>query len=358
MTEPFGVAIVGCGGIAHPHLDAWRASADLCQVRALADTYPDALAALHSKVPEAAAYADYTKVLRRDDVDIVEILTPPGLHWPIARDAIQAGKDVLIIKPFVIELSHADRLIALAEEAGVRLMAGQPMRFGQALLKARELVHAGRIGRVTRFYSRGFMRQEWLVKATSWFSDLAMSGGITIENIVHQTDAMAWLGGSVRSAYGLAGTFHTTDWPGGGLPDDQISFLMQFESGAIGVVEGGTAQPTGMPASTFEIVGTEGGITIQGGVLTVGRGVKERDGYAERFEFRGPRGEVAMVRAFLQSILEDGPVPVTAQEGRYAVELCWAALQSAREGRPIKLPLDPANYPSYLPMDEPPVHSV
>ena len=46
-----------------------------------------------------------------------------------------------------------------------------------------------------------------------------MSGGITIENIVHQTDAMAWLGGPVRSVYGLAGTFHTTDWPGGGLPD-------------------------------------------------------------------------------------------------------------------------------------------
>ena len=348
MAEPLGIAMVGCGGIAHAHLDAWRALSDLCQVRALADTDPDALAALHAKVPEAAAYKDYTRVLQRDDVHVVEILTPPGLHWPIARDAIRAGKDVLIIKPFVVELSHADRLIALAEEAGVRLMAGQPMRFGEALLKAREFVQAGRIGRVTRFYSRGFMRQEWLVKATSWFSDLAISGGITIENIVHQTDAMAWLGGPVCSVYGLAGTFHTADWPGGGLPDDQISFLMHFESGAIGVVEGGTAQPTGMPASTFEIVGTEGGVTIQGGVLTVGRGVTERDGYADRFEFRGPRGEQAMARAFLQSILNDEPVPVTAQEGRYAVELCWAALRSAREGRPVMLPLDPGNYPSYL----------
>jgi predicted dehydrogenase len=176
-----------------------------------------------------------------------------------------------------------------------------------------------------------------------------MSGGITIENIVHQTDAMAWLGGPVSSVYGLAGTFHTADWPGGGLPDDQISFLMQFESGAIGVIEGGTAQPTGMPPSLFEVVGTEGGITLERGVLVVGRGVKESDGYAERFEFRGPRSEVAMVRAFLEAIVEDGPVPTTAQEGRYAVELCWAALQSAREGQPVKLPLDPVNYPSYSP---------
>jgi predicted dehydrogenase len=164
MTDLLGVGIVGCGGIAHPHLDAWRASSDLCQVRALADPNLDALQALHSKVAEAAAYGDYHRILERDDVDIVEVLTPPGLHWPIAYDAIEAGKDVLIIKPFTVELSHADRLIALAEKKGVRLMAGQPMRFSPALIKARELIQAGHIGRPTRFYNRGFMRQEWLVK--------------------------------------------------------------------------------------------------------------------------------------------------------------------------------------------------
>lgn len=347
MAERIGIGIVGCGGIAHSHLDAWLAAADLGEVRALADPNPDALGALHSKVTPATAYADYHQLLERDDIAAVEILTPPGLHWPIARDAIEAGKDVLIIKPFTVELSHADSLIALAHEKGTRLMAGQPMRFSPPLIKARTLLQEGRIGQPTRFYSRGFMRQEWLRKATNWFSNLSLSGGITIENIVHQTDAMAWLGGPVTSVYGLAGTFHTADWPGGGLPDDQISFMMQFESGVIGLVEGGTAQPTGMPASMFEIMGTEGGITLDQGGLVVGRGVKESDGYAERFEFRSRRGEVAMIRAFLEAISQGEAVPVPAEDGRYAVELCWAALQSAREGRPVKLPLDPANYPTY-----------
>jgi predicted dehydrogenase len=347
MIDHIGVAIIGCGGIAHPHLDAWRASADLCEVRALADTNPSALNTLHAKIPSASTYVNYHAVLEREDVQVIEILTPPGLHWPIARDAIAAGKDVLIIKPFVVELRHADRLIALAREKGVRLMAGQPMRFDPHFLKARELIQAGRIGRVTRFYSRGFMRQEWLRKATHWFSNLSISGGITIENIVHQTDAMAWLGGPVKSAYGLAGTFHTVDWPGGGLPDDQISFLLQFESGAIGVIEGGTAQPTGMQSFVFEIVGTEGGITMDQSALVVGRGVKESDGYAERFELRRGRSENAMARAFLESIRNGSDVPVSAEAGRYAVEICWAALQSAREGRPVALPMDPAEYPTY-----------
>jgi UDP-N-acetyl-2-amino-2-deoxyglucuronate dehydrogenase len=102
MSDKIGVAIVGCGGIAHPHLEAWRASADLCEVRALADTNPAALQALHARVSEAAAYADYHAALDRDDVQVVEILTPPGLHYDIARDAILAGKDVLIIKPFTV----------------------------------------------------------------------------------------------------------------------------------------------------------------------------------------------------------------------------------------------------------------
>jgi len=342
-----GVAIIGCGGIAHAHLAGWQAADNLCQVRALADPQEAALRALHAKVADATIHTDYHAVLARDDIDAVEILTPPGLHYQIALDAIDAGKDILIIKPFTVELSHADAMIERAQNKGVRLMAGQPKRFDPHMIKARELVQSGQIGQPTRFYTRGFMRQEWLRKATHWFSDLSLSGGITIENIVHQTDAMAWIGGPVATVYGMAGTFHTRDWPGGGLPDDQISFLMQFESGALGVVEGGTAQPTGMTASMFEIVGTEGGITLDSGGLTVGRGVKESDGYAERFEFKGPRSEQPMIRAFLEAMRDDREVPVSAQEGRYAVELCWAALQSAQEGRPITVPIEPAAYPTY-----------
>jgi predicted dehydrogenase len=347
VAERIGIGIIGCGGIAHPHLDAWRANAELCEVRALADPNPNALAALHAKVPSADAYADYQAMLARTDIQAIEILTPPGLHWQNGRDAILAGKDVIIIKPFVVELSHADDLIALARQQGVRLMAGQPLRYDAHMLKARELLQSGRIGQPTRFYSRGFMRQEWLEKATHWFSNLALSGGITIENIVHQTDAMHWMAGPVESAAGFAGTFHTAHWPGGGLPDDQISFMLRFANGAIGVVEGGTAQPTGMPSFMFEIMGTEGGITLDHGALVVGRGVKERDGYAERFELRGPRSEVGLARAFLEAILHDTDVPISAEDGRYAVEVCWAALQSAREGRVVKLPIAPEQYPSY-----------
>jgi predicted dehydrogenase len=347
MADKVGIGLIGCGGIAHPHLDGWLAASDWCEVRALADPNPAALDALHRKVPAATAYADYRALLERGDITAVEVLTPPGLHFDNARDSLDAGKDVLIIKPFTVELSHADELIRLARAQGRQLMAGQPMRFDPHILKARELIEAGRIGRPTRFYSRGFMRQEWLRKATHWFSNLALSGGITIENIVHQTDMMAWIGGPVSTVFGLAGTFHTADWAGGGLPDDQISFLMQFESGPIGLIEGGTAQPTGMPASMIEIMGTEGGISFDHGALTVGRGVKESDGHAERFEYRGQRSEARMIHAFLEAIREGKPVPVSAEAGRYAVEICWAALESARTGQPVRLPFDPATYPSY-----------
>ena len=73
----------------------------------------------------------------------------------------------------------------------------------------------------------------------------------------------------------------------------------------------------------------------------------ETGGNTERLEFGSERSEVAMMRALLNAIKENGPVPTAPEDGRYAVELCWAALQSAREGRVVKLPLDPANYPSF-----------
>ena len=97
MRKKIGVAMIGCGGIAHPHLASWQAAADLCEVRALADPNPSALAALQAKTSGAAAYADYAELLRRDDIQIVEILTPPGAHYQNALDAIDAGKDVLVL---------------------------------------------------------------------------------------------------------------------------------------------------------------------------------------------------------------------------------------------------------------------
>lgn len=255
---------------------------------------------------------------------------------------------MLIIKPFTVELNHADELIALAADKGRRLMAGQPMRFDAHMLKACELIQAGKIGQPTRFYSSGWLHAPGVATQGNSlvFQPIAKRRHHHREHRPpdrrHELD-----GWSVQSVFGYAGTFHTAEWPGGGLPDDQISFLMHFESGAIGVVEGGTAQPIGMPASMFEIMGTEGGITIDRTGLTIGRGVLESDGHAERFELRGSNSVDVMLRAFLESILNDQDVPVSGSEGRYAVEICWAALQSARKGQMVTLPIRAADYPSY-----------
>ena len=347
MTVKIGVGIIGCGVIARRHLNGFLSSPDLCEVRALADPYAEALKSLHQQVPAATAYVDYHDLLARDDIQVVDVLTPPAIHYSVGCDAIRAGKDLMIIKPFTTYLGHADELIALAKSKGVRLMAGQPYRFEPHYQKGVELLRAGRIGRPCRIYSRGFMRQEWLRKETNWFSNIAISGGITIENMVHQADLLAWFGGPVDTVYAVGGTFHTADWPGGGLPDDQMSILIRFQSGVIGVIEGGTAQPSGMRPTFMEVVGTEGGIIVERGSLTVGRGVKEREGYLERFEQGVADREPAMCRALLEAVRDGRPAPVPGEVGRYAVEICWAAILSSRERQPIKLPLDPAHYPRY-----------
>lgn len=85
MAEKIGIAIIGCGGIAHPHLEAWRASSDLCEVRALADPNPDALHALHAKIPGATAYADYTELLERDDIDASANIPTVWLLWALRQ---------------------------------------------------------------------------------------------------------------------------------------------------------------------------------------------------------------------------------------------------------------------------------
>lgn len=108
---------------------------------------------------------------------------------------------------------------------------------------------------------------------------------------------------------------------------------MHSASGAIGVVrQGGTAQPTGMQASMFEVMGTEGGITFEWGGMTICRRASKRMMVTLSATNSATTALTICCAPFSKLCMTARDVPVAAEAGRYAVELCWAAaLQSACE---------------------------
>jgi predicted dehydrogenase len=143
-----GIALVGCGGIAAYHLEAYRSAG--FPVVALCNRTREKAEALRERFyPGAAVYTDYREVLARGDVGVVDLATHPEIRAEMIGDALRAGKHVLSQKPFVTDLDLGERLCELADECGVRLAVNQNGRWAPHWSYIRHAIAAGLIGEVT-----------------------------------------------------------------------------------------------------------------------------------------------------------------------------------------------------------------
>ena len=138
---------------------------------------------------------DVGELLRREDVDVVYIATPPFLHHAQALAALEAGKHVIVEKPLAMTVGQADELIAVARSRGRLLVANLMQRYNPLFDAVRRLVEGRVLGEVLHGSFENYASDENL-PAEHWFWDRSKSGGIFVEHGVHFFDLFAgWLGG-------------------------------------------------------------------------------------------------------------------------------------------------------------------
>jgi nucleoside-diphosphate-sugar epimerase/predicted dehydrogenase len=101
----------------------------------------------------ASAYTDLATLLRHESPDAVHILTPPHTHAELAIEAMEAGCHALVEKPLALSVEDADSMLRAAQQNAVKLCAGHNYLFKPSVMKARELVTSGAIGRVVHVHS-------------------------------------------------------------------------------------------------------------------------------------------------------------------------------------------------------------
>lgn len=142
-----GIALVGCGGITAWHLRAYRAAhynvVALCDVN-----LENATLRRDEFYPDAEVTDDVDQVLRRDDVEVVDVATHTAVRPPLVEAALKARKHVLSQKPFVTDLAVGQRLVELADEMGVTLAVNQNARWAPHFSYLREATRAGLVGEV------------------------------------------------------------------------------------------------------------------------------------------------------------------------------------------------------------------
>jgi predicted dehydrogenase len=197
LPPPLGLGLVGCGRFGSFCL---ASAADLRSTTAIAvtDVDPDRAAGV-AAAHRARAVPDLDALLADPAVDVVIIATPPVVHGPTAREAMEAGKHVFCEKPLATDLGAASAVIEASERLGRRLTVDYVMRWNPLYWLVRRLQDLRRadgaalLGPLQRFALENLAADE---PADRWFWDRGVSGGIFVEHGVHFFDAAAWLIGS------------------------------------------------------------------------------------------------------------------------------------------------------------------
>jgi predicted dehydrogenase len=247
---PLRVGIVGYGLMGKAHSYGYRVAPMLRRlpvtpvVTVMSGRDPDAVVAAAASYGVPATVTDWRELIARDDVDVVDICTPPGTHAQIAQEAAAAGKAVLCEKPLALSYREAAAALAAVTRAGVPNAVGFNYRRLPAIALMRRMIDEGAVGPV-RLWRATWLSDEFTDPATphDWRFDRAM-GGTTISDLgCHLIDLALSMAGPVESTCAQAATFiGERPSASGGAPiavtvDDAASALLRFESGALGAFE-------------------------------------------------------------------------------------------------------------------------
>ncbi len=148
--ESIRIAVLGCGPWGMNHLRAWR---ELGCLAIACDPQPDRRAEVKRRFPTIKVVEDHREVLDDPTVDAVVVATPASTHVPLALEVLEAGKDVLVEKPMALCVADGARLVTAADERQRILMVGHVLEYHPAVVKLRELVARGVLGRVRYLYA-------------------------------------------------------------------------------------------------------------------------------------------------------------------------------------------------------------
>lgn len=247
-------------------------------MQAIAGRHEEAVKKAADNFGWASYETDALKLIERDDIDLIDIVTPNNTHAEFAIAAAQAGKHVLCEKPLALNLRDAKKMLDAVHKAGVVNMVSHNYRFSPAVQLAKKLIQENRLGKI--YHIRAQYLQDFIMDPQFplvWRLQKEVTGSGALGDIgAHIIDLARFLVGEINEVVGLMETFIKERPIGkmsGGLSaighesemgkvtvDDAAAFLARFENGALGVFEATRFAGGNRNGNRFEINGEKGSI--------------------------------------------------------------------------------------------------
>jgi len=276
--ETLGAAVIGYGFIGKVHTYAYHNLPLLydpppARVRlvGVCTSRPETCQAAAAHGGFEVGTTDYRSLLAREDVHLVNCCTPNHLHRELLLDAIRAGKHVYCDKPLALDVPQAREVWQAAAQSGLTCQVTFNYRFIPAVMRARQLIAQGFLGRIYSFRFRylhpGYTDPD---RPLNWRLDLARSGGGALMDLgSHAIDLLHMLVGEVTRVLGVTRTF-TTDRPVAPgaqqrapvLVDDLALAHVEVASGALGTLEASRVASGSVDQLSFEIHGQQGALAF------------------------------------------------------------------------------------------------
>jgi predicted dehydrogenase len=355
MSKIWNVAVVGCG-IGRAHIERGYAKhPDKFRVLALCDLDEGRLEVVGKEFAVPRRIRWFDDILRMDDVDIIDVCTPPALHVPQSVAALAAGKHVVCEKPLAGSLADADRLIAVESTARGRLMPVFQYRFGDGLQKARHIIQQGLAGRaylatVETAWSRtaDYYAVPWRGR---WGTEL---GGVLVSQAIHSHDLLTHLMGPIASVFArMATRVNQIE-----AEDCTVASLV-MQNGALASLSAtlGSHKEISRLRFCFQHVTFENCLKPYAPGDEPWEIVPATSEVAGRIErvladwTSVPTGYEGLMERYHQALETGGTLPVTLADARRSLELITALYDSAERGQPVILPIgaEHSKYESWRP---------
>ncbi len=324
-SKPVRFAIVGLG-MGHVRAQTIHKTPGLA-LTAVCDLNKERLAKAAEEF-KCATHENYDEMLKRDDVDVVMVMTPSGTHMDFAVKAAQAGKHILVTKPMEVAPDRCMTMIDAAAKAGVKLAVDYESRFFPDYVQMKSWADRGLFGEPILCEARcKWWRTQAYYDAGGWRGTWKMDGGGALANQgVHMLDLMLWFMGKPVQVYAqTAMAAHKIETEDVGLA------IVNFESGARGVVVGTTTYAAGDQYG-LDFNGKLGSFNTMNGSPVKYKFVDE-----SQPTMGGASVPSNAMEDFAAAMREGRKPAVDGLEGKRAVDFLAAIYRSAREGKTVQM---------------------
>jgi len=346
------IGLIGAGNIGNVHLQEFGKLAAECEIAAITDAYLPLAQQRAEQYGIRTVAPSPEALIALEELDAVIVAVPNKSHAPLAIQALESGKHVLLEKPMGLNAAAAKDIVRAQKRTGKTLMVAHQMRWEWLPLQVKSQIERGELGRIYTAKT-GWYRRKGIPGWGTWFTQHAESGGGPLIDIgVHMLDLAFHLMGEPKpvSVYGSTyaefgprkkgiGTWGKPNWNGIYDVEDLATALIKMDNGASLTLEVSWAVHMNTDSSPFvHLMGTEGGAFLSG---NQGKFLTERFDQAIDVPLVAPQDDegarVRLSRHFLECIREGKTPWTSAETGLRSNLIIDAIYESSRTGGEVKL---------------------